>query len=78
MSTDSKKTRYMRINVWFNEESNKIHISAPHVPGFKVTTVNRNPESKRGHPHLYRKLAHFLRDQGAPAPVYLDDVDTKG
>ncbi len=75
MDPEGKKTRYMRIGVWFDEESENIKISAPDVRGFKVTTVRRNPKNKRGHPPLYWKLARFLQDEGAPAPVDPEDID---
>jgi hypothetical protein len=61
------KTVYLRIGVWWNEEQGHIHIAAQDVEGFH-TTVNDDPESMRGHPNLFRKLAGVLRDAGAPYP----------
>ena len=63
------KTAYIRMGVWYNEATGNIHMSAPGVPGFKLTTVRQDPKSKRGHPHLFTKLAHFLRDSGVSAPL---------
>ena len=62
------KTVRLEIGIWYNEAKEDIRISAPGVPGFKLTTVRRDPTSKRGHPHLFGKLAQYLRDQGVPAP----------
>ena len=62
------KTVYLEIGVWYNEDQESIHITAKGVDGFH-TTVNRNPESKRGHPNLFDKLAKCLRDSDAPAPA---------
>ena len=57
------KTVRLEVGVWYNESTGNIHMSAPSVPGFKVTTVRRDPASKRGHPHLFEKLALCLRDR---------------
>jgi hypothetical protein len=65
----ASKTVRIEIGVWFNESTGNIHLSARGVPSFKVTTVRRDPASKRGHPHLYEKLAQCLRDHGVPAPA---------
>ena len=62
------KTVYFEIGIWYREDTGKIHMSAPGVPGFKLTTVNCDPSSKRGHPHLYKKLAQILRDKSVSAP----------
>ena len=55
------------ISVWYAPETGQIHIVRPTEGGF-ATTVNGDPNSARGHVHLYRKLAQALRDAGAPAP----------
>ncbi len=72
---EAPKTIRLEIGVWYKESTGNIHMSAPGRPGFKVTTVHRDPTSKRGHPHLFEKLAQCLRDHGAPAPAEaMDDA----
>ncbi len=55
----------MAIGIWYNEESGHIHIQSSDFGGF-ISTVNRNPESVRGNPNLYNKLACCLKEAGAP------------
>lgn len=61
------KSVYLDVTIWYAEDTGKIHIVVPAVQGVH-TTVNDNPESKRGHPNLFMKLARCLRKAGAPAP----------
>jgi hypothetical protein len=61
----SGKTAYCKIGIWFDEEAGDIHLS---IPGQGLSTVNSNPESKRGNPHLFAKLAKVLRAAGKPHP----------
>jgi len=61
------KTVYLDVGIWYNEDQNNIHITAKDIHGFH-TTVSANPELKRGHPNLFRKLAKCLRESGAPHP----------
>ena len=70
----SPKTVRVEIGVWYEESDGKIRISAPSVPGFKLTTVNRDPKNRRGHPHLYEKLAQLLRDKSVVAPPESADL----
>jgi len=56
------------ITVWYSKDTGNIHIVRPTEDGFD-TTVNGDPNSARGHVHLYRKLAEALRKSGAPAPA---------
>ncbi len=63
----SHKTVYLEAGIWYNEKEDKIRIAAKGKHSF-ITTVNRDPASRRGHPKLFRKLARFLRAHGAPAP----------
>ena len=70
MTRESKKTAYAQIGVWFREETGRIHLS---IPGQGLSTVDARPESRRGNPHLFRKLAKVLRDQGKPHPVIIED-----
>lgn len=59
---------YMEIGIWWDAEQGHIHLTAKNVPGFH-TTVSADPNSKRGHPNLFAKLAKVLRDNGAPYPA---------
>ena len=47
------------------------------LPGFPAPVVIKNdPQRPSGHPSLFRYLAHFLRDVGAPAPLKDDPYRT--
>ena len=59
---------YLDVGVWYDEEQAQIHLTAKNVEGFH-TTVSNDPESKRGHPNLFGKLAKVLKDAGAPHPT---------
>ena len=59
------KTVRLDVGIWYNEATRHIHIAAK--DSF-ISTVSPDPESKRFHPNLYRKLATCLREAGAPAP----------
>ncbi|MCV3240577.1 hypothetical protein [Mesorhizobium sp. ZC-5] len=59
------KTAKFDVSIWYNEKSRHIHIAGG---GFR-STVNADPESKRYHPNLFKKLARVLREQGKPAPT---------
>jgi hypothetical protein len=61
------KSVYLSVGVWYDEDQGHIHLTAKDVHGFH-TTVSPDPNSKRGHPNLFGKLAKCLRDAGAPAP----------
>lgn len=61
------KTAYLNIGVWFDEDQGRIHMALPGPGGF-VTTVNDNPDSLRGHPNLFMKLARALKEAGVPGP----------
>lgn len=58
---------YLEVGVWWDAEQGHIHLTAKNVPGFH-TTVSAKPDSKRGHPNLFAKLAKVLKDNGAPHP----------
>lgn len=60
-------TAYLRIGAWYDAKTGYIHLTLPHSDWFH-TTVDNDPESKRGHQNLYAKLARALRDAGAPHP----------
>lgn len=65
------KSVYLNIGVWYDSDQDHIHVTAKDVPGFH-TTVARDPESKRGHPNLFDKLARVLKGAGAPYPAIVD------
>jgi hypothetical protein len=53
------------IRIWYDENQDVIKMR---VAG-KLTSVNNNPDSKRGNPSLYKKLAAVLRDAGEKYPI---------
>ena len=61
----SGKTAKVTIGLWFDQEDGEIHLS---IPGQGLSTVSPKPESKRGNPHLFNKLAKVLREQGKAGP----------
>jgi hypothetical protein len=73
MATDISKshrggnTAYLNIGAWYDAETGHIHLTLPHS-GWFHTTVTNDPDSKRGHPNLYAKLAKALREAGVPGP----------
>ena len=54
----------LTIRVWYDEDQDVIKMR---VAG-ELTSVNNDPESKRGNPSLYRKLAAALREAGEKYP----------
>ena len=66
------RTVYLHdVGVWWNESQDNIHITVKGVAGFH-STINANPQSKRGNPNLFYKLAECLREVGAPHPPIPD------
>lgn len=59
------KTVRLDVGIWFNAQTGRIHIAAKDA---FISTVSNDPNSKRYHPNLYRKMANTLRQSGAPAP----------
>jgi len=72
MSERSGKTAEVTIGLWFDEEAGDIHLR---LPDHGLSTVNPDPASKRGHPHMFNKLAKVLRDQGKPHPAVVEEWD---
>ena len=70
MTERSGKTGGVTIGLWFDEKAGDIHLS---IPGQGLSTINGDPASKRGNPHLFNKLAKVLRDQGKPHPAVVED-----
>lgn len=64
----TKKTAYLKIGIWFNEATEHIDISSRDGEGF-ISTVCNDPNSKRGNPNLYRKLAKILLEKGLSSPL---------
>jgi hypothetical protein len=81
MSNDVRKskkggrTAYLNVGVWYDEDQGHIHLTLPKSDWFH-TTVNNNPDSKRGHPNLFEKLAKALKEAGVPSPAVSGDEDT--
>jgi len=61
----AEKTARLDVGIWWNPDTDHIHISAK---GLFISTVNAVDGSKRCHPNLYWKLARALRDLGKPHP----------
>jgi hypothetical protein len=59
------KSIQLNLRVWYDPDARHIKFAGP---GLTASTVSNDPESKRYHPNLYRKLARALREAGAPAP----------
>lgn len=74
MAERSGKTAYPRIGVWFSEDVGDIHLS---IAGHGLSTVNGDPASKRGNPHLFNKLAKALRDEGKPHPEIIENWEDR-
>ena len=67
------KTVYLdNVGIWWNEDQGHIHITVQGITGFH-STVNPIPQSKRGNPNLFYKLAKCLRAVGAPHPPIPED-----
>jgi hypothetical protein len=61
------KSVYTEAGFWL-EEDGSIHLAFRGVKGFHVA-INADPRKRNGHPTLYKRLAHCLRQAGAPAPI---------
>lgn len=66
-----REDRLSEVGVWYREDTGHIHLS---IEGQGFPTVNAIPESKRGNPHLFRKLALMLREAGAVHPQIEDSA----
>ena len=58
---------YMEVRFWYDETDGAIHMTAPDVPNFHVAVAG-DPESRRGHPSLFKVLTQCLHEKGALAP----------
>lgn len=59
------KSISLQLRVWYDDKSRHIKMAGE---GLTASTVSNDPDSKRYHPNLYRKLATALRAAGVPAP----------
>lgn len=65
--SDSGRTIYPKIGIWYAEEDGHIRLS---VEGQGLTSVSNDPDSERYHRTLYKKLVEVLDAEGAwPATV---------
>ncbi len=60
--SDSGRTIYPKIGVWYAEDDGHIRLS---IEGEGLTSVSNDPKSERYHRTLYKKLAEVLRKYGA-------------
>lgn len=67
-------TIYMEVGVWYDRETDHIHLTVPATEWFH-TTINNHAGSKRCHPNLFGKLARALREAEAPHPEVVPDDD---
>ena len=72
MTALPRKTARVTIGVWYDQQDGEIHLS---IPDFGLSTISSDREKKRGHPHLFNKLAKVLREQGKPHPPIVEDWD---
>ena len=56
------KTVSIRLNVWANPRSRKIHLASSGAN--VISTISSDPESRRYHPHLFSKLRRLLKSEG--------------
>jgi len=71
------KSVYLNVGIWYDEKQGHIHLTAKNVEGFH-STITDDPNSVRGHPNLFWKLAKVLKEAGAPHPDVPDDqADSK-
>jgi hypothetical protein len=61
----AEKSVKLEVRVWYDEKSRHIKLAGK---GLMASTVSNDPDSKRYHPNLYRKLARYLKDEGKPSP----------
>lgn len=59
------KTLRLDVGVWYNPSTGHIHVAAKDQ---FISTVSNNPDSKRFHLNLYRKLTRALVEAGLPSP----------
>ena len=70
---EPEKTADLEVGVWYRPDQDNIHLAAKDRSF--ITTVNNNPNSKRGHPHLFAHLARALKKAGKPYLQIEEDRD---
>lgn len=68
MTLRPEKAVNLEISISYVPERGHIAIC---LPGEELTTINDDPDSVRGNPSLFEKLACKLRDAGAPHPTWI-------
>ncbi len=63
---------YLDVGVWWDEDNECIRMTSRDARVPFHTTVNEDPESKRGHPNLFQHLAKCLSTAGAPHPPIVE------
>ena len=58
------RTVYLAVGVWYDEDTDSIHITLPSGQDRFHTTVNNKPGSKRRHENLYGHLKRILVEHG--------------
>ncbi len=67
-------TVYLDVGIWYDDKQDAIHLVVKDPDKTDLhTTINRDPQSKRGHPNLFEKLTDCLNRAGAPAPTLADN-----
>ena len=61
VKSESGRTVYPKIGVWYAEEDGHIRLS---IEGQGLTSVSNDPASERYHRTLYEKLAEVLKKNG--------------
>ena len=61
------KSIQIAVRVWYDEEQGVIRMASDDDIGF-ISTVNNDPNNRRGNPNLFGKLARLLREAGKPSP----------
>jgi hypothetical protein len=64
--SSSGRTIYPKIGVWYREDTGNIHLG---IEGQGFSTISQDAASKRGNPHLFRKLVRLLKEEGAEHPA---------
>jgi len=82
MPDRSGKTGKLTIGLWFDEDEHRRHAGgmprsgmATSTSASPITACRRSASTrrKRGHPHLFNKLAKVLRAQGKPHPAVVEE-----
>jgi hypothetical protein len=75
VGVEMKKSLELKLRVWWDTKAQYIKIAGE---GLSASTVSNNPQSKRYHPNLFRKLGKALEQAGLPCPERVSDLAVKG